>query len=239
MIIDIRKFKEIKSAPNSAYDVVKPEFLYHSNKLEGSTFTLEELQKLVDEGHVSGDHGIDDVIETMNSLEVFDYIVDTLGKPVSDELLFEMNRLLLKGTTYDKEGWTGHYKTIPNRIRGAAVEVSLPKDVPDGMKALFADWENSGKELADIAGLHARFERIHPFQDGNGRIGRFLILKQCVEGGIDLVSIDEEFNRPYKSWLEYAQTTGDPAHLVEVFEDCRHRFDEKMRAQGVDRLLDF
>lgn len=97
----------------------------------------------------------------------------------------------------------------------------------------------AGSRLGSIARFHARFERIHPFQEGNGRVGRFLVLKQCVESGLDLVSVDEEFNKPYKSWLEYAQTSGDVVHLVEVFEDCQARLDEKMRDKHVDALLDF
>lgn len=239
MIIGIERFQTIKSAPNSAYGIIKPEFLYHSNKLEGSTFSLEELQRLVDEGHVVGDHDVDDVFETMNSLDVFDFTIDTLGNPISDELLFEMNRLLLRNTMHERNGWTGHYKTVPNRIRGASIEVSLPKDVPGGMRELIDSWHHSKRSIADIADFHARFEHIHPFQEGNGRTGRFLVLKQCIESGLDLVSIDEEYERPYKAWLEFAQSEGKIDHLVSVFEDCQKRFDRKMREKGVDRLLDF
>ena len=105
------------------------------------------------------------------------------------------------------------------------------------MEDLFRSWDESDRDLPAVAAFHARFEHIHPFQDGNGRIGRFLMLKQSIECGLDLVVVDEEFEQPYKAWLEVAQSQGDLRYLVETLESCQKRFDEKMRARGIDRLL--
>lgn len=237
MKISLNQMKAMKAAPNSAYEIIKPEFLFHSNKLEGSTFSEVELVRLVEEGLVEGSHDLDDVLETKNSLSVFDYVVDTLGAPLSDELLCAMNEMLFEGTTEERQGFSGHYKRIPNRIRNSSVQVALPSDLPRAMPELFEGWEGSAKGFDEIVAFHERFEHVHPFQNGNGRIGRFLMMKQCIENGVDLIVVDEALERPYKSWLEVAQTTGDDRFLKEVMVDCQQRFDGKMVERGVDRLL--
>ena len=89
---------------------------------------------------------------------------------------------------------------------------------------LFEDWKESKKDIFDIANFHQKFEQIHPFQDGNGRIGRFIILKQCIENNVDLISIDNE----YRSSLYQAQTTNNLDTLVSVFEKCQFRLDIKL-----------
>lgn len=237
MKISVNQMKAMKVAPNSAYEVIKPEFLFHSNKLEGSTFSEDELVRLVEEGLVEGSHDLDDVMETKNSLDVFDYTVDTLGEPLSDELLCEMNRLLFRGTTEESNGFSGHYKRIPNRIRNSSVQVALPADLPRAMPELFDGWERSAKGFDDVVAFHSRFEHVHPFQNGNGRIGRFIMMKQCIENGVDLVVVDEALEQPYKSWLEVAQSAGDDRFLKETMAECQQRFDAKMVQRGVERLL--
>lgn len=236
MKISINQMKAMKAAPNSAYDMIKPEFLFHSNKLEGSTFSEAELVRLVEEGLVEGSHDLDDVMETKNSLDVFDYTVDTLGQPLSDELLWEMNRLLFRGTTEEANGFSGHYKRIPNRIRNSSVQVALSSDLPQAMPELFVQWD-AASGFDDIASFHARFEHVHPFQNGNGRIGCFLMMKQCIENDVDLIVVDEALERPYKSWLEVAQASGDERCLRETLAECQQRFDAKMAERGVARLI--
>ena len=237
MKINTHQMQAMKAAPNSAYEVIVPEFLFHSNKLEGSTFTEEELIKLVEQGLVEGSHDIDDVLETKNSVDVFNYVVDTLGLPVDDEFLWTLNDMLFRETTEAKAGFTGHYKEIPNRIRNSSVQVALPSDLPRAMPELFASWENSAKDFDAIVDYHVRFEHIHPFQNGNGRIGRFLMMKQCLENDVDIIVVDEAFEAPYKSWLEIAQTTGDTRFLKDIMADCQQRFQKKMDDRGVTALI--
>lgn len=94
---------------------------------------------------------------------------------------------------------------------------------------LLMDWnELMNLTIEDIANFHYRFELIHPFQDGNGRIGRFIILKQCIESDIDLIAIDNEYEKEYKEALYKAQKTDDVSFLVDVFSKCQKRLDEKM-----------
>lgn len=132
-----------------------------------------------------------------------------------------MNRLLFASTTEKANGFTGHYKLIPNRISGSRIQLALPGEVAQAIEELLTVWEGSAKDFQAIADFHARFEHIHPFQNGNGRIGRFLMLKQCIESDIDIIAIDEEFERPYKAWLEVAQADGDTVYYYETLRDCR------------------
>lgn len=237
MKINPDQMQVMKAAPNSAYEVIMPEFLFHSNKLEGSTFSEEELVKLVEQGLVEGSHDIDDVLETKNSVDVFNYVVDSLGCPIDDEFLCTLNEMLFRDTSDAKAGFTGHYKQIPNRIRNSSVQVALPSDLPQAMPELFELWENSAKDLDAIVAFHVRFEHIHPFQNGNGRIGRFLMMKQCLENDVDIIVVDEAFEAPYKRWLEIAQTGGDARFLKEMLENCQTRFHQKMDARHITPLI--
>lgn len=110
MIISPSKMQTLKAAPNSAYEVILLEFLYHSNKIEGSTFTLDQIETLYARNKVMGDHDFDDIIETKKSFKMFDRMVDTLGVELTPELLIEFETILHKGTTIAANGESGHFK---------------------------------------------------------------------------------------------------------------------------------
>ena len=116
-----------------------------------------------------------------------------------------------------------------NRLLNTDIKLCEPHLVESMMFNLIEDWKSSTKDIYAIADFHQKFEHIHPFQDGNGRIGRFIILRQCLEDNIDLIAIDNEYNKEYKEALYYAQTTDDVNKLVKVFEKCQTRLDEKLK----------
>lgn len=95
----------------------------------------------------------------------------------------------------------------------------------------------SAHDFGVIADFHVRFEHIHPFQNGNGRIGLFLTMKQSLENDVDIIVVDEVLGAPYKSWLEIVQTTGESRFLREIMADCQQRFDRKMEAKGITALI--
>lgn len=227
----------MKAAPNSAYEVILLEFLYHSNKIEGSTFTLDQIETLYARNKVAGDHDFDDIIETKNSFKMFDRMVDTLGVELTPELLIEFETILHKGTTMAANGESGHFKYIPNRIRNSSVQVALPSDIPTAIPQLLAEWNGCPKDFESISRFHARFEHLHPFQDGNGRIGRLIMMKQCIENGVDLIVIDEGHADEYKSWMESAQTQGDFRFFNEVLRKCQFSLDARMHEMGADFLI--
>ena len=229
MKIDSRKMKYLSKITNSLYEDLKIEFLYHSNHLEGSTFSKEQLEKLLMEKKVEGSHSLDDVIETKNSLEVFDQVINDSEEKLDKFMLFNWHRILKKGTVDDEIQNTGMWKKYENKLRGIDLKLALPVEVDNLMYNLLSDWnELKTVTLKDIADFHYKFEHIHPFQDGNGRIGRFIILKQCLEKNIDLIAIDDEYNNEYRNALYKAQKTDDSKDLVEIFKKCQKGLDEKL-----------
>lgn len=239
MLITAEQMKNLKSIPNSGYELIKVEFLFHSNKLEGSTFTKENLEMYLNENIIEGSHKVDDVLETINSTKLFDFVIDTLGEPLSERLILEFHQMLKQKTIDQERGFVGRYKKIPNMILGLGqnLDVAQPHEVPDKMESLLKSWESETVSIDTILKFHAEFEKIHPFQDGNGRIGRFIMLKQCIENDIDLIAIDEQFSREYKQALNKAQTKNDFTDLKAVIYACQQLTDEKMK--NIQHTLDY
>lgn len=105
-----------------------------------------------------------------------------------------------------------------------------PHLVENSIYNLLEDWKESKKDIYAIANFYQKFEHIHPFQDGNGRIGRFIILRQCLENNVDLIAIDDEYNKEYREALYNAQTIGNLEQLIQVFKKCQERLDEKLQS---------
>lgn len=229
MKINAKEIKLISSIKNSLYDDLKIEFLYHSNHLEGSTFTKENIEQLLFENKVSGVHYLDDVIETRNSLNVFDMMINDCCKQLGKFMLFAWQKELKKDSVDEEVNNTGCFKKYENRLRGLGLKLASPASVDNLMFNLVADYnEKSDSTIEDIALFHYRFELIHPFQDGNGRIGRFIILKQCKDNNIDLIAIDNMYKDEYKNALYKAQKYDDISDLIDVFKKCQNRLDEKL-----------
>lgn len=228
MKISSKDLKFLKNVPNSAYESVKTEFLYHSNKIEGSTFTKENLEKYLNENIIEGTHDVDDIYETINSTKLFDFVVNTLDEPISKSLIQEYHRMLKDKTLDHDRGFAGCWKKIPNMISGTDLKLAEPWAVDSCIENLINEWNKTDRSFDDVMKFHAQFEQIHPFQDGNGRVGRFLMFKQCVENDIDLIMIDDEFTNEYKKALNQAQTKNDFNSLSDVFHKCQEHLESKL-----------
>ncbi len=199
----LNKLMSTKELKNSLYAILKHNFLYHSNKIEGSTFTTEALALLLDKNVVTGRHTLDDVQETVNSSYVFDTIIETLTNKITHSFLKNLHSSLMFNTSLHTKGFSGSYKTIPNMIIGTKAKVAQPFEVEaklDELLEWYYDLENV--TLDDIAEFHYRFELIHPFQDGNGRIGRFLLLKQMLEHNLPILIVSWDSEDLYRNALE-------------------------------------
>ncbi len=227
MKISINAMQKLSKVKNSVYDDIKIEYLYHSNKLEGSTFNIEQLNILLEENMVVGEHSINDVQETINSLELFDFVIETLNEKLTHRLIREYHSILKKNTSDENYGFVGVYKKIPNKLRNVDIKLAEPHEVEELIEKLL---DKKIETLEDIADFHQQFEHIHPFQDGNGRIGRFIILRQCLENNIDLIAIDDEYNKEYREALYKAQISENLEQLVQVFEKCQKRINEKLQS---------
>lgn len=229
MKISVDVMKYLSKIKNSIYEDLKIEFLYHSNKLEGSTFDRNNIAELIKQKKVSGEHFLDDIVETSNSVALFDLVIQSLGIELDKYMLWEWHRVLKKGSVDEEIQNTGCWKKYANRLLNVDIELCEPQLVDNMIFNLLEDWKESSKKINDIAKFHYKFEQIHPFQDGNGRIGRFIILKQCIENNIDLIAIDNEYNTEYRKALYEAQKNDNINPLIEVLKKCQIRLDNKLK----------
>ncbi|NFP91236.1 Fic family protein [Clostridium sporogenes] len=214
----IKNIKIAKDIKNSIYYKLRHEFLYHSNKIEGSTFTTESLALLLDKNVVEGKHTLDDVQETVNSAYVFDYIIDTMDETVDMRYIKYLHSMLKNNTTDYGRGFSGVFKKIPNTILGTNIQLAQPYEVEYKLEDLISwYYQNKIINLDIIAEFHFRFEMIHPFQDGNGRIGRFLMLKQLLENKLPLFIISWDTEDLYRKSLAKS-SIGNYAPLVEYLK---------------------
>ena len=148
---------------------------------------------------------VDDVIETSNHFRCIDLIIDHAASTLSEHFIKKLHHILKTGTSDSRKDWfaVGEYKRLPNEVGG--MQTSLPEEVADRMKALLSDYNAVPKKtLDDILDFHVRFERIHPFQDGNGRVGRLIMFKECLKYNIVPFIIEENlklfYYRGLKKW---------------------------------------
>lgn len=198
----LQTLKETNGIKNSLNYILKYDFIYHSNKIEGSNFTTEALQMLIENNVVTGTHTLDDVKETVNSFYTFDLVIENLNKPLTLEMLKEWHSSLMYRTRLYDLGLAGIFKKYANRILGADFETAKPWEVEDKLNYLINPYNSlENKTIEDIAKFHLEFEKIHPFQDGNGRIGRFIFLKQLLENNLPLKYMNGESASEYKRAL--------------------------------------
>lgn len=146
---------------------------------------------------------MDDIIETANHFRCIDYIIDKANRKITESLIKELHFLLKSGTSDSRKGWfhVGEYKKVPNEVGGN--ETCPPKEVPARMKSLLADYNGIEKKtLKDIIDFHYQLEIIHPFQDGNGRVGRLIMFKECLANRIVPFIIEDELKMFYYRSLQ-------------------------------------
>lgn len=183
------------------YHKVQVELTYNSNHIEGSRLSLDQTLLIFETATVTADGkpvSIDDIIETQNHFRAIDYLIDKATSPLSEGMLKELHRILKTSTTDASKNWfaVGDYKRLPNEVGGK--ETTAPEDVSKEISRLLKRYNpRSSHTLEDIIDFHVRFERIHPFQDGNGRVGRLIMFKECLANGIVPFIITDEMKAFY------------------------------------------
>lgn len=190
-----------KHFDGGAYKACQCDFAYNSNHMEGSTLTHDQTVQVFDRGHFSGTAKVDDIVEARNHFAAFDFILDNASDPLSADLLCHLHLTLKQGTSdaLNKAAAVGSFKVLPNYISGGVSDVPTadPKDVPTLVDRLISQYEGRGRIVVDdVVAFHHDLERIHPFSDGNGRIGRLVMFKECLRNGIVPFIITEEL-RPF------------------------------------------
>lgn len=183
------------------YHKIQIELTYNSNHIEGSRLTEDETRFIYETNTIGLEKkqiNIDDIIETANHFRCIDYIIDNYNKTLSERIIKDIHRLLKNGTSDSRQSWfaVGEYKLIPNEVAGQ--ETTSPENVQKEIKQLLQKYNSiEHKDFDSILDLHVQFEKIHPFQDGNGRVGRLILFKECLKQDIVPFIITDELKMFY------------------------------------------
>ncbi|MCL2594842.1 MAG: Fic family protein [Promicromonosporaceae bacterium] len=207
------------------YHVTQIHMAYNTNRIEGSTLTEDQTRFLYDTRAIDGELVlVDDVIETMNSFRMFNLMLDSLNQPLTLSRIREYHYILKTGTKDgDNPNFTvGGWKKLANTVGG--ITTSAPQHVPADMQQLFADTPEH-MSFEDICDFHWRFETIHPFQDGNGRVGRLIMFEQCLRNDImPFVVLEQQKQFYYRGLNRYEE---HPGFLRETFRNFQDAYYEK------------
>lgn len=207
-LLEILQYEKAARYSGGIYHKTQIEMTYNSNHIEGSLLTHDQTRYIFETNTIgiTGEAvNVDDVIETANHFRCIDLIIDKAKAVLTEKFIKEMHLILKNGTSDSRQEWfaVGEYKKMPNEVGGMAT--TLPEDVAAEMQALLAAYSaKKAKTLEDILDFHVRFERIHPFQDGNGRVGRLIMFKECLKYSIVPFIIEDNlkmfYYRGLKEW---------------------------------------
>ena len=207
-LLDILKEEKASKYSGGIYHKTQIDLTYNSNHMEGSRLTHDQTRYIFETNTIGVEKevlNVDDVIETANHFRCIDMIIDNAKAALTEKLIKELHLTLKNGSSDSRKEWfaVGDYKKMPNEVGGMGT--ALPEEVADKMKALLEAY--NGKEektFEDILDFHVKFERIHPFQDGNGRVGRLIMFKECLKYNIVPFIIEDNlkmfYYRGLKEW---------------------------------------
>ncbi|WP_130811475.1 Fic family protein [Olsenella sp. Marseille-P4559] len=247
-LLEVLVYQRDHHIDGNVYKACQCDFAYNSNHIEGSTLTHDQTVQIFDRAVFSGTAKVDDIVETRNHFSAFDQMLDSWDAPLDTDYLCGLHRTLKEGTSDAGNPMmaVGSFKRLSNVIGGAAsdVETAAPTDVPGLVDALVCAYEDQASHtFDDIVRFHWGFERIHPFSDGNGRVGRLVMFKECLRAGLTPFIITEDLRGYYLRGLrEYERT---PGYLTDTCGFAQDRFEEgymplarefasEMRAIGMD-----
>lgn len=219
------------SLPGNLYHKTQLEFAYNTNHIEGSTITPDETASIYDTGTIltCTDKVIvlKDATEIKNHFTLFKYMLDNLENPLSEEMIKKFHFILKSGTLTDEEKeWynVGDYKSVKNFVGN--METTLPSNVSYEMKDLL-NWYNNLpiKNLEDIVFFHVKFEKIHPFQDGNGRVGRMIMFRECLVNDIIPFYIEDRNKDYYIRGLKEYQNNRKKGYLLDTIKNSQDNYE--------------
>lgn len=232
-VLDIlREQKEMKLKGN-LYHRTQVSFAYNTNHIEGSTLTEDQTRYIFETNTIlfEGDTiaKVDDILETANHFKLVDYMLDVADIKITEKMIKEFHKILKDGTSDSRVEWfnVGEYKQRANTI-GSGIKTTLPNNVEKEMSKLI-DWYNSLKQITinEIIEFHYRFECVHPFQDGNGRIGRIIMFKECLKNNIiPFIILDKDKLFYYRGLKEYKNEKG---YLVDTCLNAQEQYAEIMK----------
>ena len=225
-LLQVLKAEKNGNIRGGIYHKVQIELTYNSNHIEGSRLTHEQTRFIYETNTVGMNDGVmnvDDILETVNHFRCIDLIIENAARPISETMIKQLHRILKNGTNDSRKGWfaVGAYKKLPNEVGGC--ETTPPEQVAEQMKVLLASYNRKKQvTLQDLLAFHVAFETIHPFQDGNGRVGRLLLFKECLRFNMVPFIIDEELKWFYYRGLQ--QWKKEPGYLLDTCRAAQDKF---------------
>lgn len=217
------------------YHELQVRMTYNSNHIEGSKLSEDQTRLIFETRTINATGGVpvDDIIETVNHFRAIDYVIDVAEDELTEEIIKELHRILKQGTADASLSWfaVGDYKKRANVVGGR--ETAKPKDVPARMKALLSSYSAVDViTVDDIIAFHHDFESIHPFQDGNGRVGRLIALKECLHYGIVSFIIEDAKKAFYYRGL--AEWEDEKGYLIDTCLDGQDTFKRLLAMFDID-----
>lgn len=224
----LREQKEIKLKGN-LYSNTQITFAYNTNHIEGSTLTEDQTRYIYETNTLLAEKDsitdLDDVLETVNHFKLVDYMLDIADEKLTEEIIKKFHKILKEGTSDSRKDWfvVGNYKKLTNEVGG--LKTSDPKNVARDIKKLL-EWYESLKEVTinEIIEFHAKFEKIHPFQDGNGRVGRIIAFKECLKFNIiPFIILDKDKLFYYRGLNQY-QKNKEKGYLIDTCLNAQDQY---------------
>ena len=210
LLLDILQEEKSSGYAGGIYHKTQIELTYNSNHIEGSSLTHEQTRYIFETNTIDVENGsinVDDVIETANHFRIVSLIIDKVKPTLTQEFIKELHLLLKNGTSDSRKDWfaVGDYKKLPNEVGG--MHTTPPEEVSGKMKEILNEYNvKEEKSLEDILDFHVKFEKIHPFQDGNGRVGRLIMFKECLKYNIVPFIIEDDLKMFYYRGLAEWET---------------------------------
>ena len=207
-LLDILQQQKASKYSGGIYHKTQIDLTYNSNHIEGNRLTHDQTRYIFETNTIGVEKdvlNVDDVIETVNHFRCIDMIIDNVKVALTEKFIKELHLILKNGTSDYRKDWfvVGDYKKLPNEVGGMGT--ALPEEVADKMKVLLTEYNGKEEKIfEDILDFHVKFERIHPFQDGSGRVGRLIMFKECLKYNIVPFIIEDNlkmfYYRGLKEW---------------------------------------
>ena len=224
-LLEILREQKSSNQHGGIYHKLQIELTYNSNHIEGSKLTHDQTRYIFETNTLGFENeavNVDDIVETVNHFRCIDYVIENAEKPLTEAFIKELHKMLKTGTADSRKDWfaVGKYKKFANEVGGEMT--AAPDEVPARMKKLVSRYNDlKGITLEDIIDFHYQFESIHPFQDGNGRVGRLIMLKECLRHDIVPFIISDDLKMFYYRGLKnWEQERGWLTDTVLTAQDC-------------------
>ncbi len=230
-ILEVLREQKNMNLKGNLYHNTQITFAYNTNHIEGSKLTEDQTRYIYETNTLLAEKDsitdLDDILETANHFKLVDYMLDIADQKLTEKMIKEFHKILKEGTSDSRKDWfvVGDYKKLANEVGG--IKTTAPKNVETDMKKLLEWYENLKQvTINEIIEFHAKFEKIHPFQDGNGRVGRIIAFKECLKNNIVPFIILDKYKLFYYRGLNQYQTNKEKGYLIDTCLNAQDQYIE-------------